>query len=456
MVKGSVENRGGWPIAIAACLCGAIGSFDLTANSVVLHTLTGVFGVSPIIAQWASLAYLVPIAGFAIPFGRWLDTVGRRGAAVLLCVGFALSSVLAATATGFGWLIAARLLQGFFAAGIFPLMNVLTNEATAREHRSRVSAVYAGFVACGGILGPSLGAVLTATLGWRWIYGLSSPILLIAAAVFLARLSDESPLRAPSLRLVREGLVLLIGVSLGLLALTGAAEDSVWWLGLIPFSVAVVVASLYITRRSSIGALPPNRHFTRAVARLGMHSAGGMSIQVLLAFQAQQFFGLSVAETGAALTLVAVGSLSASAALAAVGHRASARWLMIGGFSLMAIAGVMAAIWNAPGLIGLCMLATVLGLGQGLARSPAMLAAIRLAPAESVGAAAGAISLSRNVGYTAGPASATMVWGLLDYSDAGLRLAMLAAAGFGLIGSWLSISRTRGRTPAQLSHIPEQ
>jgi MFS family permease len=427
----------------AASFCAATGSFDLTATNVVLNSLTSTFDITPVMAQWVNLAFLVPLAGLAIPFGRWLDTVGRRGAAVLLTSGLAVASLWAGTAAGFEWLVAARLFQGFFAAGIFPLMNVLTYQATAQKDRARVAAVYAAFVACGGILGPSLGALLTATVGWRWIFASSVPVLVIAVAIFFFRLTNESPLRRPSPQLVREGLLLLVSVSLALFALTGAASYSVWWLTLGLLAVPAFSVWVILERTSSSGVLLKSRDFRRALARLGLHSATGMSIQVLLAFQAQRFFGLSLGETGAALILVAIGSLLASVILTTIGHSWPEPPLMVIGFSLMAVAGLIGATWNTPSVIGIGALSALVGFGQGLARSPAMLAALHLAPARSLGVAGGAISLWRNLGYTAGPAGTAMIWALFNYSDFGLRVAMVAAAGLGLVGVFLSLNRTR-------------
>src|SRR6185437_92395 len=127
-----------------------------------------------------------------------------------------------------------------------------------------------------------------------WIFGSSVPVLVIAAAIFLFRLSDESPLRGPAPRLIREGLLLLVGVSLALFALTGAASISAWWLTLALLSVPAFITWLILERKSSSGTLLRSPNLRRALSRLGLHSATGMSIQVLLAFQAQRFFGFSL------------------------------------------------------------------------------------------------------------------------------------------------------------------
>jgi MFS family permease len=41
--------------------------------------------------EWVVLAYLLPLAGLALPSGRWLDRVGQRPALVFSLTGFAIS-----------------------------------------------------------------------------------------------------------------------------------------------------------------------------------------------------------------------------------------------------------------------------------------------------------------------------------------------------------------------------
>lgn len=61
------------------------------------------------------LACLLPLAGVALPSGRWLDAVGRRPALGFSLSGFALAGV----AAGLAWLIGARLVRGSFGALLF-------------------------------------------------------------------------------------------------------------------------------------------------------------------------------------------------------------------------------------------------------------------------------------------------------------------------------------------------
>jgi MFS family permease len=140
-----IGDRAGTAVVAAAAVCVGVGGFDLGAVNVVLPDLAAAFGVSPAAVQWVAIAYLLPIAALALPTGRWLDTVGRRPAMLLLVGGFTVCSVLAALAPALAPLVAARVAQGAFGAGLFAICPALAyegwlrNDGSARSRSSRPS-----------------------------------------------------------------------------------------------------------------------------------------------------------------------------------------------------------------------------------------------------------------------------------------------------------------------------
>lgn len=73
--------------------------------------------------------------GLSLPSGRWLDGVGHRNALTFAVAGFVLSSIAVGLAPGIELLIAARVMQGAFAAVLFALIPVLTTVASRPESR---------------------------------------------------------------------------------------------------------------------------------------------------------------------------------------------------------------------------------------------------------------------------------------------------------------------------------
>jgi MFS family permease len=430
-----IGDRAGTAVVAAAAVCVGVGGFDLGAVNVVLPDLAAAFRVSPAAVQWVAIAYLLPIAALALPTGRWLDTVGRRPAMLLLVGGFTVCSVLAALAPALAPLVAARVAQGAFGAGLFAICPALAYEAVAPERRVRTVAIVSTFGAAGGIAGPPIGALVTELAGWPWVFLVNVPILGATLAVFGLALTAGTPLRAPGLAFLSESLLLGGGAAAVLLALTFGALDARW---LLLALVAVPLTSIWRRSHPDSHVLTLGRRagFRRAATALALLAASTLSVQYLLAFLAQRALGLTATVTGAALLFVSVAAVAGSLAAA----RLTARWrqahISAAGFLLLAC-GVAASltVGRTAAAVLLGLVAVVLGLGQGLANTPATAIGLSYSTPDSMGSTGAAISFLRNVGFTAGPAIATVIWAADAYTESGLRLALAAVGVVAAVGA---------------------
>ncbi|MCU1472965.1 MFS transporter [Amnibacterium sp.] len=439
--------RAGTAVVAAAAVCVGVGGFDLGAVNVVLPHLAATFQVTPAAVQWVSIAYLLPIAALALPTGRWLDTIGRRPAMLLLVAGFTVCSVVAALAPMFGALIAARVAQGAFGAGLFAICPALAYESVPPERRVRTVAIVSTFGAAGGIAGPPIGALVTELAGWPWVFLVNVPILGATMVVFALALRPGAPLTVPGIGFLSESLLLGGGAAAVLLALTFAARDVRWLL------LAVAAIPLAATWRrahpdSPVLTLGRAPGFRRAASALALLAASTLSVQYLLAFLAQRSLGLSATVTGGALLFVSVAAVAGSLLAA----RLTARWrqarISAAGFLLFAC-GVVASLTVGRGAAALLLglVAVVLGFGQGLANTPATAIGLSYSTPESMGSTGAAISFLRNVGFTAGPAVVTLIWAADDYTESGLRIALGAVAVVAAVGS-LVVVRSAPVQPA--------
>ncbi len=111
-----------WWLVVAAGLAVFMASADMSSVNIALPVIEADLAIPTSMTEWVMLAYLLPLAGLALPAGRWLDTVGSRPALAFSLTGFTLAGVAAGLAHGFTWLIAARLVQGSFGALLFSLV----------------------------------------------------------------------------------------------------------------------------------------------------------------------------------------------------------------------------------------------------------------------------------------------------------------------------------------------
>jgi EmrB/QacA subfamily drug resistance transporter len=157
--------------------------------------------------QWVVSGYLLALAaGLAATayLGRRFGTLRTYGVSL---IGFLLASAACAVAPDLPLLIAARVAQGLLGAPLVPLaMSVLLGKQGAAR-RIPVAAGLLFFLA--PALGPTLGGLLIASGGWRWIFLVNLPIGL-AGLLGVARIpASVVPPRDPDARFDPVGLVLL-------------------------------------------------------------------------------------------------------------------------------------------------------------------------------------------------------------------------------------------------------
>ncbi|HET6692176.1 MAG TPA: MFS transporter, partial [Miltoncostaeaceae bacterium] len=168
-----------WALAGLA-LATLLSSLGTSVANVALPTLEDAFGAPFGAVQWVVLSYLLAVTTLIVGAGRLGDTVGRRRLLVGGIATFTAASALCAAAPTLWVLVAARGLQGVGAAAMMALALAFVAEAVPRERSGAAMGLLGSTSAIGTALGPSLGGVLIAALGWRAIFLVNLPLGLAA------------------------------------------------------------------------------------------------------------------------------------------------------------------------------------------------------------------------------------------------------------------------------------
>lgn len=170
---------------------------------------------------WVLISYNLVLAVAAVPAAY----VARRNPAVLFVGGalvFAAASLACGLAESFDFLIGARCVQAAGGALVVgAALDLLTESEGSAAKGARVWAI-AGIV--GAALGPAVGGVLTATIGWEWIFLLQAPLAL--APIVAVRGFAWRPLADPAGRP-------RFGANLSLLLLSGGLVGALFLLVLL-------------------------------------------------------------------------------------------------------------------------------------------------------------------------------------------------------------------------------
>ena len=161
-----------------------LSSLGTSIANVGLPTLARAFAASFQEVQWVVLAYLLAITTLIVSVGRLGDLTGRRRLLLAGIFLFTAASVLCGVAPTLWLLIAARAAQGLGAAIMMALTMAFVGETVPREKTGSAMGLLGTMSAIGTALGPSLGGVLIAGLGWAAIFLINVPLGILA--LFLA------------------------------------------------------------------------------------------------------------------------------------------------------------------------------------------------------------------------------------------------------------------------------
>ena len=436
-----------WWLVIAAALAVFMASVDMSIVNIALPAIEHDLKIGTSMTEWVVLAYLLPLAGLALPSGRWLDTVGRRPALMFSLGGFALASLAAGLSPNLVWLIAARLLQGTFGALLFSLVPALATTAVQPKARGRAMGLITTLGPLGLISGPGLGGVIVDGLGWAWIFFVNVPVSLVVMAVGLRTLQAGKPLRAPDRAWFTEALLLSAAVAALLLALSFAASEGPVWLllGLVAVGLLVIWLRMPVSRAVR-GLLRAPGEAGPHLALLAAATAIG-TVFFIMPFFMQRELGVSASAVGATVLLFPAGMAVTGPIGGMLGDWWGARRVAVLGTVLftagLALLLPMDGSWGVGDLAWRLFLA---GCGNGLFNAPNMAMAMTNAPAPLLATTGSSTNLSRTMGFALGPALATAVWAAFSYERSGMQASVIMATVF----SALSIAAVVWtRTPAK-------
>ena len=395
-----------------SALAGAtlLASLGVSIATIALPTLARSFPVTLAELQWVVLAYLLAMTVTIVSAGRLGDLYGHRRVLLAGLILFTVASALCATSPNLAVLIAARALQGIGGAILVALPMSIARDAVPEERLGAAMGLLGTMSAVGTALGPSLGGVVMANLGWQAAFGLLALGGAAVLALALRALPAARTRTGPKAKMDWVGTGLLTA-TLGLYALaaTGAGIPAPWsgGLALLPAAALALIVFVRVQMRSPSPLIPLSLVRNRSIGSgLVMNLLLGtvmMSTLVVGSFFLSFALGLDETMTG---LVMAVGPVTAALAGAPAGRLADRlgvdRALMLGlvetalGFVLLAL---LPRWLGVAGYVGALIVLTP-GFQLFLAANNA--AVMMAASKAERGVLSGLLGLSRNLGLLTG------------------------------------------------------
>ncbi|MCU0482938.1 MAG: MFS transporter, partial [Chloroflexi bacterium] len=132
---------------------------------------------------WVFTIYLLTMTATMPVWGSLSDRFGRRPVLFVGTAIFVVGSALCGQSEEMWQLIVSRGIQGMGAGAIVPVSQAIIGDLYPPADRARVQAAFSSLFVLAFLVGPTLGGVLTDTVGWRWVFYLNLPVCLVALAV---------------------------------------------------------------------------------------------------------------------------------------------------------------------------------------------------------------------------------------------------------------------------------
>jgi len=374
-----------------------------SAVNIDFPSITTQFRLSIPQIQWLVISYTLSTASLMLVAGRVADMLGYRRVFLAGCSWSAVAFVLCGLAPAYGWLLAARVLQGAAAGLILGAGPALITGLHAETARARALGLYASVLGLGGAAGPLLGALLIAQFGWSTVFWARAPIAGFALLLGLAL--PNAPAPAARERFDLPGATLLVVAICAALAALNQARHAI---ALAALLITAVLSAWGFVRRERRFPQPIidirlflDRGFAAANVANVLMNLCGFAVLLLLPFQLARLPGLSFAVAGLLLAASPTALMLVAPLAGYVAARLQPRRLMLIG-SALASAGLLGVGRFAEQPALLVLAALLQGAGQGLFQVAYLDLVTGAIPLRDRGVAGALAMLTRTLGIVVG------------------------------------------------------
>jgi MFS family permease len=385
----------------------AVANLPLAMANVALPSIGAAFDASQTQLNLVAVGYSLGLACSVL----WLGALGDRYGRKLLCVlGVALAmpaALIAGGAPSIEVLIVARLLGGFAAGMAYPTTLALIAALWAPgPGRTRAIALWAAIGGAISVSGPFLaGLLLTATGGWSWVFWSVLPLAAVALVMALRNIPahvHETTEPVDNLG----GLLSVVLVGAFVLAINVLPVPGAGSLARLLLAVAAVATGLFVWRQRRA----PNPLYDLAVAArptfwvaalAGIIVFGALMGAMFIGQQyLQDVLGYSTIDAGLAILPAGVFMILVAPRSARIVEARGSRFTLLAGYAFCLLGFLaMLLLWRDGSPYWTVALGySLVGIGVGLAGTPASRSLTGSVPVTRAGMASGTADLQRDLG----------------------------------------------------------
>ena len=169
-----------WLVTVGGLLGSISMVLSATMVNVAVPSIMGAFGIGQDLAQWGATAFLATMVASQLLSAWSVDAFGQRATFCLALANFTVGALICAAAPGMEMLILGRILQGFSAGLIQPVVMATVVAVFPVERRGMAVGIYTMGVTLAPSFGPWVGGLAIDAMNWREIFIVPLPLVGLA------------------------------------------------------------------------------------------------------------------------------------------------------------------------------------------------------------------------------------------------------------------------------------
>jgi MFS family permease len=396
-------RRAGW-VLTALIAVELVANMNLAVANVALPDIGDNLHASQAQLNLVAVGFSAGLAGTVLYLGAIGDRYGRKA---LMLTGLILSlpsSLAAAWAPNVGALIVARVIDGVAAGMAYPTTLALITALFAGAARTRAIALWSAFGGAAVAIASLIAGILLAHFWWGSVFLVAPPVAIIALALSAAVVPAHVHESTDPVDHFGGALSVVAVVAL-ILAINDAADPQLRSQALVVGVIAVLATAAFLFvqhrgRHPLFDLTIASRRLFWVAATAGIIVFGALMGAIFIGQQfMQNVLGLSTVDAGIAVMPAAATMILVAPQSAKLIARYGSRVTLLVGYAF-ALAGFLSMLaWtSSTGMPLVCVTFAVLGIGVGLAGTPASHAITGSVPVTRAGMASGTCDLQRDLG----------------------------------------------------------
>jgi DHA2 family multidrug resistance protein len=397
-------------VTICAMTATIMQALDTTIANVALPYMQGTLSASQDQINWVLTSYIVAAAIMTAPVGWIANRFGRKKIFIVCSAGFTIASVMCGLAQDINQMVLFRLLQGVFGAALVPLSQAVMLDSYALHERAKAMSIWGMGVMLGPIMGPSLGAWLTETYSWHWVFFVNLPFGIVTVAgllLFMDETRTDSELKFDWFGFAA------LAIGIGSMQLALDRGEQLGWLEsneIIAETIISIIGFYYFFMHSFTSSRPfiqfaifRDKNFVggcvfMAVMGLVLYSTMALSSPYL-----QNVIGYPILTAGVLLATRGSGTFVAMMLVGRFMKYIEARTLIMSGMALMSLSLFFMTAWtDQTGVPEIVVVSIAQGFGLGLVFVPLSTVAFLTLPNHLRTDGTSMLTLLRNVASSIG------------------------------------------------------